>query len=146
MRNSLSLLANSPKASSCLVVLLLFMHYNLVDEEQSDRVAVGLWTDISIRILALPNLEQITKVKLGGGNFSYALVDLSISFVSYYSSVFVYRINVSCKLNLCCRLQVNYAVIDFAQINGQDPTHVLRKYRSQIAIYTRVPLLSPARE
>jgi hypothetical protein len=30
-------------------------------------VAVGLWTDISVRLLRLPNLEQVTTVKLGGG-------------------------------------------------------------------------------
>lgn len=32
----------------------------------ADLVAVGLWTDISVRILKLPNLEEIYKEKLGG--------------------------------------------------------------------------------
>lgn len=29
--------------------------------------AIGMWTDISIRIMRLPSLELITKEKLGGG-------------------------------------------------------------------------------
>jgi len=37
-----------------------------LSHEKSDLVAVGLWTDISIRILKLPNLEEISNVKLGG--------------------------------------------------------------------------------
>lgn len=35
----------------------------------SDLVAVGLWTDISARILRLPNLSEATKENLGGGTF-----------------------------------------------------------------------------
>lgn len=37
-----------------------------VKKEKSDVVAAGLWTDISIRILKLPTMEEISKVKLGG--------------------------------------------------------------------------------
>ena len=37
------------------------------DKDTSDMVAVGLWTDISVRLLRLPNLEEISQVKLGGG-------------------------------------------------------------------------------
>lgn len=33
---------------------------------RSDLVAVGLWTDISARILRLPDLAEATKEKLGG--------------------------------------------------------------------------------
>lgn len=33
----------------------------------SDLVAVGLWTDISARILRLPDLSEATKECLGGG-------------------------------------------------------------------------------
>lgn len=35
----------------------------------SDLVAVGLWTDISARILRLPDLSEATKENLGGGKF-----------------------------------------------------------------------------
>ena len=48
---------------------MLFATFKFIldDEEKSDLVAVGLWTDISVRLLRLPNLEQVTTVKLGGG-------------------------------------------------------------------------------
>lgn len=36
----------------------------------SDLVAVGLWTDISARILRLPDLSEATKELLGGGNYN----------------------------------------------------------------------------
>jgi len=36
---------------------------------RSDIVAVGLWTDISVRLLKLPSLEEIAKEPLGGGLF-----------------------------------------------------------------------------
>lgn len=32
----------------------------------SDMIAVGLWTDISVRILSLPDLKEICKEKIGG--------------------------------------------------------------------------------
>lgn len=35
----------------------------------SDLVAVGLWTDISARILRLPDLSEATKECLGGGQY-----------------------------------------------------------------------------
>ena len=34
-------------------------------------VAVGLWTDISVRLLRLPNLEEVSQVKLGGGTYAF---------------------------------------------------------------------------
>lgn len=43
----------------------------------SDLVAVGLWTDISARILRLPDLSEATKENLGGGEFKD-------KFYSYY--------------------------------------------------------------
>ena len=46
-------------------------------EEKSDLVAAGLWTDISVRLLRLPNLEEVTKVKLGGGRLFYNIVTMS---------------------------------------------------------------------
>lgn len=36
-------------------------------DEKSEFVAVGLWTDISARILKLPNLEELCREQLGGG-------------------------------------------------------------------------------
>lgn len=39
----------------------------LWEEELATVVAVGLWTDISARVLALPSLEENAKEFLGGG-------------------------------------------------------------------------------
>ncbi len=35
-------------------------------DERSDIVCVGLWTDITVRLLKLPSLEEISKEPLGG--------------------------------------------------------------------------------
>ena len=40
----------------------------------SDLCAVGLWTDISARILKLPTLELLHQEMLGGGELYNALV------------------------------------------------------------------------
>lgn len=37
-------------------------------DEKSQYVAVGLWTDISARVLKLPTLEELCREQLGGGN------------------------------------------------------------------------------
>ena len=39
------------------------------DAMRADMCAVGLWTDISIRLLKLPSLEEYHKESFGGGNF-----------------------------------------------------------------------------
>ena len=36
------------------------------NEQRSEVVAVGLWTDITVRLLKLPTFEEITKEPLGG--------------------------------------------------------------------------------
>ena len=36
-------------------------------EIKSELAAVGLWTDISVRLLKLPSLEEVAKEYLGGG-------------------------------------------------------------------------------
>ena len=35
-------------------------------DNKSEIVSVGLWTDITVRLLKLPSLEEITKESLGG--------------------------------------------------------------------------------
>ena len=35
-------------------------------DNKSEIVGVGLWTDITVRLLKLPSLEEITKESLGG--------------------------------------------------------------------------------
>ena len=35
-------------------------------DTKSDIVSIGLWTDISVRLLKIPTLEEITKEPLGG--------------------------------------------------------------------------------
>jgi DNA damage-binding protein 1 len=39
--------------------------------DSSDIVVVGMWTEISVRILQLPSLEQILIEKLGGGKNTF---------------------------------------------------------------------------
>jgi len=46
--------------------------------ERSNLVAVGMWTDISIRIFALPSLTLITKEMLGG-----EIIPRSVLFCSF---------------------------------------------------------------
>jgi DNA damage-binding protein 1 len=45
------------------------MDISLLDAgtEQASIAAVGLWTDISARILKLPSLEELNKESIGGG-------------------------------------------------------------------------------
>ena len=38
------------------------------ETSKADICAVGLWTDISARLLKLPSLEELHKEPLGGGN------------------------------------------------------------------------------
>ena len=41
--------------------------------ERSEIVGIGLWTDITVRLLKLPTFEEIAKESLGGGNlFMYS--------------------------------------------------------------------------
>ena len=37
------------------------------NQERAGLCAVGLWTDISVRLLRLPSLEQLQSEPLGGG-------------------------------------------------------------------------------
>jgi len=39
------------------------------DDVASEVVSIGLWTDITVRLLKLPTLEEIAKEPLGGGQF-----------------------------------------------------------------------------
>ena len=39
----------------------------LESESESEIIAAGLWTDISVVLLKVPTLERISKVLLGGG-------------------------------------------------------------------------------
>ena len=39
----------------------------LTDDKRADLCALGLWTDISVRILKLPTLDAIHCQLLGGG-------------------------------------------------------------------------------
>ena len=50
------------------IILILFV----TDESdtRADLVAVGLWTDISVRVLKLPSCEQLFVEMLGGGQFT----------------------------------------------------------------------------
>ena len=36
-------------------------------DEKSTLLVVGLWTDISLRVLQLPNMDQVCVENLGGG-------------------------------------------------------------------------------
>ena len=50
---------------------------------KSDLCAIGLWTDISVRLLKLPSLEIIHTQPLGGG------IRVSTNNVMYYGSVYI---------------------------------------------------------
>ena len=39
----------------------------LGDQQEAKVISVGMWTDITTRILKLPGLEQVYKEHLGGG-------------------------------------------------------------------------------
>jgi len=45
-------------------------------DTRADLVAVGLWTDISVRVLKLPSCEQLFVEMLGGGQFPSVQVDI----------------------------------------------------------------------
>lgn len=46
----------------------------LESSSKAEIIAVGLWTDISARILKLPSLEEVNREFLGGGEtFLYAI-------------------------------------------------------------------------
>lgn len=49
-----------------------FFNFVFTDESdtRADLVAVGLWTDISVRVLKLPSCEQLFVEMLGGGQFT----------------------------------------------------------------------------
>jgi len=55
------------------------------DERHSNSVicAVGLWTDISIRLLALPSLEQVSIESLGGEIIPRSILMISFEGVAY---------------------------------------------------------------
>lgn len=47
---------------------LLFLHFHFTGENTKATVCtVGLWTDISVRVLKVPDLLQLGKELLGGG-------------------------------------------------------------------------------
>lgn len=43
-------------------------------QQPASLCAIGMWTDITVRILRLPTLELITKEKLGGGSNVHSLL------------------------------------------------------------------------
>ncbi len=49
-------------------------------EPRAEICAVGLWTDISARILKLPNFDKMHVEMLGGGGYSFACVLNSIGY------------------------------------------------------------------
>eukprot|EP00111_Clytia_hemisphaerica_P011207 TCONS_00032834-protein len=53
------------------------------NEEASDLLAVGLWTDISVRLLRLPNLQEIHKVKLGGEIIPRSILMIQLEDTNY---------------------------------------------------------------
>lgn len=57
------------------------------DPDRSHLAAVGMWTDISVRIFSLPNLEMITKEGLGGEIIPRSVLFCAFEGVSYW---FVY--------------------------------------------------------
>jgi hypothetical protein len=40
-------------------------------DEKATLLVVGLWTDISLRVLQLPNMDQVCVENLGGGKWMF---------------------------------------------------------------------------
>lgn len=55
----------------------------LPDETEAHFVAVGLWTDMSARILQIPNLEEVHRESLGGEVISRSILMCSFEGTSY---------------------------------------------------------------
>ena len=53
----------------------------LGDNTRANVCAVGLWTDISVRVLKIPDLSQLGKELLGGGIFFIYLIFIVSHFV-----------------------------------------------------------------
>ena len=47
--------------------IISFRFVSVESNTRADLVAVGLWTDISVRVLKLPGCEQLFVEMLGGG-------------------------------------------------------------------------------
>jgi hypothetical protein len=76
--------------------------------ERSNLVAVGMWTDISVRIFALPSLTLITKEMLGGEIIPRSVLFCSfdgVRSILHYVRLFFHRadvvIGVLAILRLC---------------------------------------------
>lgn len=64
---------------------------------KAEIAAVGLWTDISARILKLPGLEEVNREFLGGGDFVINKFDtfkIWLVVVLYTVSIFIMIINI----------------------------------------------------
>ena len=53
-------------------------------EKRSEIVSVGLWTDITVRLLKLPSLEEITKESLGGDIIPRSILMTQVYFKMLY--------------------------------------------------------------
>ena len=60
----------SPLAHCTAASLCNFFFVTDESDTRADLVAVGLWTDISVRVLKLPSCEQLFVEMLGGGQFT----------------------------------------------------------------------------
>jgi hypothetical protein len=68
MSNSCSTYGNNLHPSSEYVHG--FSHVENSDEKAT-LLVVGLWTDISLRVLQLPNMDQVCVENLGGGKWMF---------------------------------------------------------------------------
>lgn len=62
----------------------------LWEEDMASVVAVGLWTDISARVLALPSLEENAKEFLGGGKLRIWKSVVSVRYMESLYDSYIY--------------------------------------------------------
>ncbi len=93
-------------------------------DARSDVVAVGLWTDITVRLLKIPTLEEITKEPLGG-----EIIPRSILMAQFEGTNYLL-----CALgdgSLFYFVMTSGGLVDKKKVTlGTQPT-VLRKFRTQ---------------
>jgi DNA damage-binding protein 1 len=73
------------------------MDISLLDQgsEKASIAALGLWTDISVRILKLPSLEEKNKEPLGGGMLAYCSNYIILN-LTYFTEIIPRSILVTC--------------------------------------------------
>ncbi|XP_015786302.1 DNA damage-binding protein 1 [Tetranychus urticae] len=103
------------------------------DSDSTEYCCVGLWNDISIRILQLPKLEELHKEMLGGEIIPRSIIAVTFEGTKYLlcalgdGSLFYFTLQIRPEQNLCY-------VTDKKKVTlGTQPT-VLQTFRSNVTV------------